>query len=301
MAAMSITSSPTEWADQELAGLKAAYDLGSAPGDAVTKYNPTPGEGGRLLGSGARCRRGKLGRHPPGVPLPPAPRSAHLVVTSSARTPLSQAAGASATSLCPPTTTPFTATTKNMCRSCKLTADSCRVRLRGPATQQACAHHAGMQRTTASPSHRRPPVRPHARRVEAHVPPHVGAGRGGPAGCLRERRAARLRGTGGQVPRPAHHRAAGRQRPGAVLVQRGSGCAAMLADGFRTLFALLPCPSLPWRTVHLLLLPVLPWSCSTARTSMGSRWARMGGTAVGPSLLLSVPRCELRSCAKSSG
>ncbi len=38
----SITSKPV-WADEELAGLKAAYDLGSGNGDAYTKYNPAPG------------------------------------------------------------------------------------------------------------------------------------------------------------------------------------------------------------------------------------------------------------------
>lgn len=40
-----ITAEP-KWSAEELAGLKANYDLGSAVGDAVTKYNPTPGAEG---------------------------------------------------------------------------------------------------------------------------------------------------------------------------------------------------------------------------------------------------------------
>ena len=40
----SITSTPV-WDDQELAGLKASYDLGGGVGDALTKYNPAPGAG----------------------------------------------------------------------------------------------------------------------------------------------------------------------------------------------------------------------------------------------------------------
>lgn len=34
---------PAIWDERELAGLQASYDLGSGLGDAVTKYNPTPG------------------------------------------------------------------------------------------------------------------------------------------------------------------------------------------------------------------------------------------------------------------
>ncbi|KAI3435551.1 hypothetical protein D9Q98_001616 [Chlorella vulgaris] len=36
---------PAIWDERELAGLQASYDLGSGLGDAVTKYNPTPGTG----------------------------------------------------------------------------------------------------------------------------------------------------------------------------------------------------------------------------------------------------------------
>lgn len=34
------------WDEQELAGLTARYDLPGAPGDALSKYNPTPGARG---------------------------------------------------------------------------------------------------------------------------------------------------------------------------------------------------------------------------------------------------------------
>lgn len=51
------------WTEEELAGLKVSHDLGSAPGDALTKYNPAPG-------AGSCGGSGKLVGHQRRVPLP---------------------------------------------------------------------------------------------------------------------------------------------------------------------------------------------------------------------------------------
>lgn len=92
---MASITSPVHWDERELAGLQANYDLGSGLGDAVTKYNPAPGDQ-KQLGDKARGRtiRNKL-------PLP--------------RHPV-QAADALATRQCPPTTIPSTMMTRSTCR-----------------------------------------------------------------------------------------------------------------------------------------------------------------------------------------
>ena len=114
--AMSAITAAPVWSEDELAGLRAAYDLGSAPGDAVTKFNPTPG-----------AQRPPKRRRPWGTRRDrrPPPTAAQTATTAA---PLPQAPGAPATCRCRPTTTPSTATRRSMCPSCRPTAASCRVR-----------------------------------------------------------------------------------------------------------------------------------------------------------------------------
>lgn len=115
-----ITAVP-EWSAEELNGLKAHYDLGSAVGDAATKYNPTPGA--QRAGSWAE------GRGTPWVTAAAAPVAQAPCATFIRRgSCLLQAAGARATSLCRPTITHFTTTMRSMCPSCKQTAASFQVR-----------------------------------------------------------------------------------------------------------------------------------------------------------------------------
>lgn len=113
-----MTSITGLWDEQELASLGASYDLGSAPGDAVSKYNPTPGALGecRSLGAhGSRLATYRLiwGR---------APCSKHdkACLHSLAL----QAAAELGSLQCRPTTTHFMARRRSMCQSCRQTAAS---------------------------------------------------------------------------------------------------------------------------------------------------------------------------------
>lgn len=95
----SITEAPpAHWDEEELRQLRADYpELAATSGDAVTKYNPTPGKGQGLL-DGVIARRVQARMM--------APARCCLLL---------QGPGGPATSPSLPTTTPSTASRRNTC------------------------------------------------------------------------------------------------------------------------------------------------------------------------------------------
>ena len=127
---------------------------------------------------------GQLGGRPWDTLVPPPPpppssaghrRSAAMHTFLPFVTVCLQAAGARGSSPCRPTTTPSTTTTRSMCPSCKRTAASCRVRVAcapGPCRRLSSVNRQGDRKYQATRANLIPC------RMDAHVPPHAGAGRG---------------------------------------------------------------------------------------------------------------------------